>query len=215
MTRGRGFTLIELLVVIAIIAILAAILFPVFAKAREKARQASCLSNTKQLALGCLMYSQDYDTKYPFTYWNGPPPPPWNGVWVYWYQLIMPYVKNNQIFYCPSYGGAVSPDYSYGMPWWYASTSDTAIAAMTYGAAGTVMIAETPWGVLDGPSFFASYQYTPAPGRLRDQHNDGLNLGYADGHAKWQKVTQTRRYMYTGGPVPSWGWNTDDPLPGP
>lgn len=63
--RRKGFTLIELLVVIAIIAILAAILFPVFAKAREKARQASCLSNIKQLSLGVVMYTEDYDQTYP------------------------------------------------------------------------------------------------------------------------------------------------------
>src|SRR5262245_12692940 len=65
-----GFTLIELLVVIAIIAILAAILFPVFAKAREKARQASCESNLKQLTLACLQYAQDYDEKLPMAGWN-------------------------------------------------------------------------------------------------------------------------------------------------
>ncbi|MCD6351947.1 MAG: prepilin-type N-terminal cleavage/methylation domain-containing protein, partial [Armatimonadetes bacterium] len=69
----RGFTLIELLVVIGIIAILAAILFPVFARAREKARQASCLSNLKQLALGFLMYIQDYDERLPrYCWWLNP-----------------------------------------------------------------------------------------------------------------------------------------------
>src|SRR5437764_3847630 len=70
--RGRGFTLIELLVVIAIIAILAAILFPVFAQARDKARSAACLSNCKQMALGVHMYAQDYDEKIPaaFSEWS-------------------------------------------------------------------------------------------------------------------------------------------------
>ncbi len=96
----RGFTLIELLVVIAIIAILAAILFPVFARAREKARQASCQSNVKQLMLGLLMYCQDYDEKFPFFPWgegyNGNPN---SSVW---FKACYPYIKNMQIFACPS-----------------------------------------------------------------------------------------------------------------
>jgi prepilin-type N-terminal cleavage/methylation domain-containing protein len=92
-TKSPGFTLIELLVVIAIIALLAAILFPVFAQAREKARQASCLSNVKQLALGVLMYAQDFDERLPQTQ---------NDSFVLWPDLIAPYVKNNQIRICPS-----------------------------------------------------------------------------------------------------------------
>src|SRR5436305_2601500 len=71
MKTRRGFTLIELLVVIAIIAILAAILFPVFAQARDKARQAGCLSNLKQLALGYHMYAQDFDEKFPINRFDG------------------------------------------------------------------------------------------------------------------------------------------------
>ena len=86
----KGFTLIELLVVIAIIAILAAILFPVFAQARAKARQASCLSNNKQIGLAVLMYAQDYDETLPYAAINPPGLP-----LVMWYDLIEPYVKSS------------------------------------------------------------------------------------------------------------------------
>jgi len=114
MRRNRGFTLIELLVVIAIIAILAAILFPVFAQAREKARQTSCLSNMKQIGLGLLMYTQDYDEQFPradYTLPTGTPSPVNPAAtggfalrinhykWPAW---VMPYIKNNQVFFCPS-----------------------------------------------------------------------------------------------------------------
>jgi prepilin-type N-terminal cleavage/methylation domain-containing protein/prepilin-type processing-associated H-X9-DG protein len=105
---SRAFTLIELLVVIAIIAILAAILFPVFAQAREKARQASCTSNLRQLGTGMQMYIQDYDETYPCVTAENYPVQP--GVdfgtqtWAYndILVLIQPYVKNFQIFFCPN-----------------------------------------------------------------------------------------------------------------
>ncbi len=211
----RGFTLIELLVVIAIIAILAAILFPVFARAREKARQASCLSNMKQLGLACIMYLQDNDGRYPGTYWDGPPPPPWNGTWRYWSDLIQPYVKNRQCFYCPSSGEAVGgTDWSYGMPTFYSWATDAAVSSWQYGVAGSVMLLEATWGVFDGPTFFASSQ-APYGGRIRDVHNDGLNVAYADGHAKWQKVRMLTRFQCSGGPYAPWSWTTDAPLPGP
>jgi prepilin-type N-terminal cleavage/methylation domain-containing protein/prepilin-type processing-associated H-X9-DG protein len=102
--QRKGFTLIELLVVIAIIAILAAILFPVFAQAREKARQTSCLSNTKQMGLGIMMYIQDYDETFPPAYY-------YNAVTggnldatgiQHWSGFTQPYVKNAGIFVCPS-----------------------------------------------------------------------------------------------------------------
>jgi len=119
-TAARGFTLIELLVVIAIIAILAAILFPVFARARENARRASCQSNLKQIGLGFLQYSQDYDERLPFVMWLHPTPGegydyrgnssagPGRVYWgqygpvTSWVDEIYPYVKSDQIFTCPS-----------------------------------------------------------------------------------------------------------------
>jgi len=99
--RNHGFTLIELLVVIAIIAILAAILFPVFSKAREKARQASCLSNEKQIGLGLMMYLEDYDNTYPMAYYyqNGTNS---NNGYNQWSGLIRAYIGNNAVWVCPS-----------------------------------------------------------------------------------------------------------------
>jgi prepilin-type N-terminal cleavage/methylation domain-containing protein len=105
----NGFTLIELLVVIAIIAILAAILFPVFAKAREKARQTACLSNMKQIGMGLMMYRQDWDGAHPGVWFGPVSASPWNrpsdNVQFYkWMDAVFPYVKNEGVFNCPSDG---------------------------------------------------------------------------------------------------------------
>lgn len=120
MRKAQGFTLIELLVVIAIIAILAAILFPVFAQARAKARQVSDLSNMKQIVMGGLMYIQDYDETLlsPALRTCGGPPtqnPPnlWSRNWRTWPELIHPYTKNMQMFTSPE--RTDSPYYGYGI----------------------------------------------------------------------------------------------------
>ena len=117
--KTRGFTLIELLVVIAIIAILAAILFPVFAKVREKARQISCASNLKQLGLSILEYTQDYDERFPETNVNAN----CNN----WAQEIFPYVKSVDVYKCPDNPDTVRFDptnyYPGSNPSWMGSTN--------------------------------------------------------------------------------------------
>jgi len=117
--KRQGFTLIELLVVVTIISILAAILFPVFARARENARRASCMSNLKQFGLGIMMYVQDYDEYYPFRRIAVPTSTPaadypggrWTSGYFYWQQTIYPYVKSKQIFVCPSEGYSADAPY--------------------------------------------------------------------------------------------------------
>ncbi len=182
--RRRGFTLIELLVVIAIIAILAAILFPVFAKAREKARQTSCLSNAKQLILGVMMYVQDYDDYFP-GYYNPNVPGDVNQ----WFEMIEPYIKNDQIFVCPSAQTVTPTGYgfnyrfiSYGMrdPTNYVGHSITNVSTFVY-PAETIILADAGQYYVRGPGT-TTQSYWPKP-----RHNEGSNFGLADGHAKWYR----------------------------
>lgn len=107
LTKSRAFTLIELLVVITIISLLAAILFPVFARARENARRSSCLSNLKQLGLSMTMYIQDYDERFTPAWTSGPfiqPDGVVNSNASRWWIKLYPYMKNTQIMNCPSSG---------------------------------------------------------------------------------------------------------------
>ncbi len=199
MKAPRGFTLIELLVVIAIIAILAAILFPVFARAREKARQTSCLSNVKQLTLGALMYVQDYDECL-FGHIQGtrntfyPPVEPF----LNWSQQVHPYVKNAQIFTCPSNptaGWTFTPkDYyfGYGMNYWMTYYYYYSTGAMSYiqKPAETIWFTDCNYYVVYPTCYLATYPTNPTYGvngtaRLQLRHNGGVNVGFLDGHAKW------------------------------
>jgi prepilin-type N-terminal cleavage/methylation domain-containing protein/prepilin-type processing-associated H-X9-DG protein len=187
----RGFTLIELLVVIAIIAILAAILFPVFAQAREKARQTSCLNNQKQWAIAWQMYVQDYDENIPpYALRRTSPPWPSAGWGERWYVLIEPYVKNIQIGTCPSDPESrdVGNRFSYGYngyylrdPAWGNAEGADVLSEITYPAECFVT------GETQGGGFFL---YLPTQTSLHhlvkwDRHSGGSNYAFADGHAKW------------------------------
>lgn len=187
----RGFTLIELLVVIAIIAILAAILFPVFAKAREKARQSSCLSNIKQLTLAVLQYCQDYDERFPYRGANCNATARWGGLPL---QHVIPYVKSTQIYQCPSmtprnYCGNVAasmaaqvPGSSYNVSCGLAATLGTPMATITMPSEMAMM------GESAGANFWRPVNdYVGCDCGVLNTHNDGINVGYCDGHAKWVK----------------------------
>ena len=205
-TRQRGrnaFTLIELLVVIAIIAILAAILFPVFARARENARRSSCQSNLKQIGLGMMQYTQDYDERYlpsqPITYTT-------TNTNQHFGAILQPYIKSKQVFVCPSAAGTSylltsgypatvgdTKDYT-----WTTQASDAGGAFVgTYGMNVPIegssqseipVVALTPM-FFDGSEPSATGSVSPSIINAR-RHFDGTNVCFADGHVKFQNAGQ-------------------------
>ena len=186
--RRKGFTLIELLVVIAIIAILAAILFPVFAKAREKARTSSCQSNLKQLSIGLLQYVQDYDETLPKRYFAVEAQS--------WRMVIQPYLKSDQVFRCPSnttnnnlsLDGVIRCSYgANGQDNQNTPMNRNAVVALAAidAPAQLIMLAETtrtwseaPIMTNTGTSFYAG-------------HSGMGNFAFADGHVKSLKWSST------------------------
>jgi prepilin-type N-terminal cleavage/methylation domain-containing protein len=203
MPHRRGFTLIELLVVIAIIAILAAILFPVFAKARDKGRQAACLSNLKQIGLATMMYADDYDETYPYIYYvSGMAWPygtliaPSSGPNTYdgspWTYVLASYVKNDKIWFCqscPTYPPDHYVDPTLGhTPTNYSANSMVLIPAYWY-SIGKTSCAPYPVhiGSVVNPS--ATFIWEDWGQAYSDKaiHVGGTNFAVCDGHAKWQK----------------------------
>ncbi|MBQ7258172.1 MAG: DUF1559 domain-containing protein [Abditibacteriota bacterium] len=209
----KGFTLIELLVVIAIIAILAAILFPVFAQAREKARQASCLSNLKQIGTGIQLYVDDHEECLPpmgiyvstpnfseyMCYGSGIP----TGHNIYtWKDSLFPYVKNTKLFVCPSHKGA----WGYGMSMPLGYKTDGTIdwnknlylsniknpSILVYCGDGAIYDNIGYWNLI--PGFNRSGSYETA------RHNDGANYCFADGHAHYYK--KMADFLFD--PYPDW-----------
>jgi prepilin-type N-terminal cleavage/methylation domain-containing protein/prepilin-type processing-associated H-X9-DG protein len=221
-SRRRAFTLIELLVVIAIIAILAAILFPVFAQARDKARQTMCISNARQIGLAVMQYVQDHDETYPSNHWG------------IYFLLIQPYMKNELLWTCPSYSGIYTVrdcfwegnragcdqvflkvvntgwlsnsdlfgGFNNSIPHkltWTQAPSDTVALAendvdpTSTSTIQTAQMAVSPCRDARHALFHTRWNVNPAngSGRLGAHHNQGLNLVFADGHAKWRKEPPT------------------------
>jgi prepilin-type processing-associated H-X9-DG protein len=214
-------------VVIAIIAILAAILFPVFARAREKARMASCQSNLKELQLGIVMYTQDHDERTPGAYGNSTqstsarpgadnPAGPvygWGGAgsWWMWCDMIYPYVRNLQIYHCPS-GSSSRCDYN--MNNWASPGSHVSSGkklALIPKPAEQIALYDS-WGLrscgrahgyrldsngslpwcygyptCDETKFVPGNQYA----QNRERHNAGCNYSFMDGHVKWLNNSET------------------------
>ncbi len=187
--QRKGFTLIELLVVIAIIAILAAILFPVFARAREKARQSSCLSNVKQIMLGTLMYAQDYDeTLEPHITFHTDNPFPGGQIYLGWTYMIEPYVKNAQIFICPSKPGTQFSHANYlHLPTGYGMRERVAGRPIAY-----FQVPAETFIYCDATQFQFGDDASDL-GRIDHRHNGMANVAFIDGHVKATKLDQLRQ----------------------
>ena len=216
MQQGRrihGFTLIELLVVIAIIAILAAILFPVFAQAREKARQTSCLSNNKQIGLSAMMYIQDYDETFPAEPWYGgnaadgvpvmgsgdPGASPFN-----YKDELAPYIKGDQVWICPTNipNGTLRtapPNLGYHMNGNVITRTGLSQAAIV-SVSSLFIMRESGRGYVFNRAYLRPIPtycddvvaYEQGSTQNYMPHMKGYNLAFADGHGKWFKSTQAQ-----------------------
>jgi prepilin-type N-terminal cleavage/methylation domain-containing protein/prepilin-type processing-associated H-X9-DG protein len=208
MNNRHGFTLIELLVVIAIIALLAAILFPVFAQAREKARQTTCLSNLRQLGTAVQMYVQDYDETLPGVT-DGNAGVGQAGGWMYYTAFpafdtprsydparssLFPYVKSTQLFVCPADGDGRRSGNSYAYngcliqaPFVVGFNRGRALAAIDAPAERALLLEEARD---DGPGRYGTddgFFNLPVGNVLTTRHQGGSVVLFTDGHTKYRK----------------------------
>lgn len=212
--KSAGFTLIELLVVIAIIAILAAILFPVFARARENARRASCMSNEKQIGIAVMQYLQDYDEKYMHQHEDPNP-----SLSTFWYQPLQSYIKSDQVFRCPSKTqDASGAESDYVINGFFAHDAS---AAEFNDVSEQILASERadnvgdidyhPWGA-------SGLNTAPDPAEfdahiVKLRHFDGSNFLFADGHVKWMRWESTIASI--GNSTSGAGMHNRDNLPEP
>ncbi|MBM3457829.1 MAG: prepilin-type N-terminal cleavage/methylation domain-containing protein [Armatimonadetes bacterium] len=224
MSKRRGFTLIELLVVIAIIAILAAILFPVFAQARESARKSGCLSNTKQIGSAVQMYLQDYDEYFCINLYPTVMP-----VVFSFYDAHLPYIKNTGVLTCPS--EPTSQDWTalftacrlpFRTTGAFRFFSYNGNYCMFNGGVTNPIVDRRPVrhyatlplpaeqsvffdGKLDcrfnSPIYDTGVNIPGSTGIKPPRHSEGVNVSYADGHAKFQKARRLPdgRWVVAGG----------------
>lgn len=225
MRKTNGFTLIELLVVIAIIAILAAILFPVFAKAREKARQTACLSNEKQIGIAMLMYVQDNDEELPLqigdvTDYAAP------GAHPNWLTGIYPYLTSKEVLICPdavkATSGGIQPDVNGDVSYQGNAVVMQATIAQINSPASIVFLDEEnirvnrsllrPRVSSNGPPQVFQYWHGLTNGQevYNNSHTGGGNAMYVDGHAKWKRYEQFRSSDF--GLQPDQGWSATNAL---
>lgn len=236
MMKRKAFTLIELLVVIAIIAILAAILFPVFARARESARRASCISNLKQMGLAMMMYTQDYDETYPQTYiwvdsdYDYPTGSEWYPEVLYWPQILYPYHKSTNAFFCPS-----APEERENPRRLNYGANEVLIVLPTANPVkiASVVSPANAYAIMDASdlrinparavSTYGTY-YLPGMGDAggtcpstisvnsdcnSGRHFGGVNVAFADGHVKWLKSSVLRNEAQNVPGRGAWNYTVD------
>ncbi len=221
--RPRAFTLVEMLVVVAILGILAAILFPAFARARENARRASCMSNLKQLDLGLLQYTQDYNERLP-NVTDGAAGAGMGGGWTFYSAFgppssafdpskgsLFPYVKSAQIYVCPSDSLGQSQGQSYATNSCLNPGPQDATSHLREGKSLAAFAETSKWMALgeegtpdnSATSTNDGFLYIKTDS-ISDRHMEGSNIAFLDGHVKWIRDTQMEGgHTQTGGVAPA------------